>query len=100
MNNSKVNINEISDAKQIIALNDKFKVVYFHFEEGKGLPNHSHAGYASILVYDGSVTIDFTNGDKYELNKGEFLPFDARIEHNVIAKTDSKVLVTISEKLN
>ena len=37
----------------------------------------------------------FTDGEEFELNKGDFLPFDARKEHNVIARVTSKVLVTI-----
>ena len=37
----------------------------------------------------------FTDGEEFELNKGDFLPFDARKEHNVIARVISKVLVTI-----
>ena len=43
--------------------------------------------------------MEFVNGDKFELRDGYFLPFDARIEHNVIARVNSKVLVTISQLL-
>ena len=50
-------------------------------------------------VYEGKVDMEFVDGEKYQLNKGDFLPFDARIEHNVIARCRSKVLVTISESL-
>ena len=47
-----------------------------------------------------SKYIEFKNGEKFELKEGEFLPFDARIEHNVISKGTSKVLVTISQSLS
>ncbi|EKY27521.1 cupin domain-containing protein [Clostridium celatum] len=93
------NIDNIDEGKEIIAMNKKFKTICFVFDVGKGLPNHTHNGYASVLVYDGSVSLEFVNGEKYELNKGDFMPFDARIEHNVIARSKSKVLVTISESL-
>ena len=93
------NIDNIGESKEIIAMNKKFKTICFVFDVGKGLPNHTHNGYASILIYDGSVSMVFINGEKYELNKGDFMPFDARVEHNVIAKVKSKVLVTISESL-
>ena len=72
--------------------NEKFKTLFFKFEDGKGLPNHSHNGYATIQVVSGTVDIEFKDGD--------FLPFDARIEHNVISKGTSKVLVTISQSLS
>ena len=43
--------------------------------------------------------MEFINGEKYELNKGDFMPFDARVEHNVIAKVKSKVLGVWSSKV-
>ena len=93
------NIDKINDDKQIIAMNKEFKTICFVFDFARGLPNHTHNGYASILIYDGSVSMEFVNGEKYELNKGDFMQFDARIEHNVTAKVKSKVLVTIAEIL-
>ena len=69
--------------------------MFFKFEPTKGLPNHTHNGYASIQVLDGIVDMKFTDGEEFELNKGDFLPFDARKEHNIIARVTSKVLVTI-----
>ncbi|AOR23671.1 cupin domain-containing protein [Clostridium taeniosporum] len=92
-----INIDKIKESKKIISSNGKFKAIYFSFEENKGLPNHVHNGYASIFVYEGNVKMEFETGEKIELNKGDFMPFDARIKHNVIATIKSKVLVTISE---
>ena len=86
------NIDKIGESKEVVVFNPKFKVVYFDFEVGKGLPNHTH-------IYEGSVSIEFVDGEKYNLNKGDLMQFDARIEHNVIAKVKSRVLVTISERL-
>lgn len=91
-----VNINKINTNREFLVVNEKFKTLFFKFEKGKGLPNHSHNGYATIQVLDGIVDIEFVSGEKFELREGDFLPFDARIEHNVIAREISKVLVTIS----
>ncbi len=44
--------------------------------------------------------MEFKTGEKFRLKKGDFLPFDARIDHSIIAEVDSKVLVTISEVLD
>lgn len=63
------------------------------------MPNHSHNGFATIQIISGKVSIEFKDGKKFELENGDFLPFDARIEHNVIAKEVSKVLVTIEKTL-
>ncbi|QJA08415.1 cupin domain-containing protein [Romboutsia sp. CE17] len=90
-----ININQIETNREFLVDNEKYKTLFFKFEEGKGLPNHSHNGYASIQVLSGIVDMEFVTGEKFELREGDFLPFDARIEHNVIARVTSKVVVTI-----
>ncbi|MDK2564160.1 cupin domain-containing protein [Romboutsia sedimentorum] len=103
INNTKlnlININSLNTNREILVQNEKFKTVYFKFEEGKGLPNHTHNGYAAVYVLEGSIDMEFANGEKFVLNQGDFLPFDARIEHNVIAKELSKILVIISKPLS
>ena len=95
--NQVTNIRLIETNKALLSVNEKFKTVFFKFEEGKGLPNHSHNGEASIYIFSGRVYIEFLTGEKFELKTGDFLPFDARIEHNVIALEESKVIVTIGQ---
>lgn len=93
------NINSINEPKKLLGMTPKFKTMYFSFKQGKGLPDHVHNGYASIFVYEGKVNMEFETGEKFELDKGGYLSFDARVKHNVIAQVESKVLVTISEAL-
>ena len=95
-----ININKIDTNREFLVVNEMFKTLFFKFEEGKGLPNHSHNGFATIQVLGGIVDIEFENGEKFELKEGDLLPFDARITHNVIARVSSKVLVTISQPLD
>ena len=92
-----LNVNNIEASREILVENDRFKTIYFKFEEGKGLPNHVHNGFATIQVVSGEVNMEFKSGEKFELKTGDFLSFDARVEHNVIAKELSKVLVTIAK---
>ena len=92
-------INKIDTNREFLVVNEMFKTLFFKFEEGKGLPNHSHNGFATIQVVSGIVDIEFENGEKFELKEGDFLPLDARITHNVIDRVCSKVLVTISQPL-
>lgn len=97
---SPINLSEVTEGKKQIGTTPKFRTMYFDFEEGKGLPNHTHNGYASIFVHKGKVNMEFVSGEKFELDEGGYLAFDARIQHNVIAQVQSKVLVTISEPLS
>ena len=92
---NKINVNEIEAKRELLVENERYKTLFFKFEPTKGLPNHTHDGYASIQVLDGIIDMNFAHGQAYELKKGDFLAFDARKEHNVIAIVTSKVLVTI-----
>lgn len=92
-----VNVDSIAVGKRVLEENESFKVICFNFESGKGLQKHSHNGFASIMVWDGSVNIEFVNGEKFTLNKGDFLGFDARVEHSVIAEGLTKVILTIGK---
>ena len=94
-----VSVDNIDEPKKLLGMTPKFKTMYFNFDKGKGIPDHVHNGYASIFVYEGKINIEFADGNKFELNKGDYLPFDARVKHNVIAEIQSRVLVTISESL-
>ncbi|MDO4926626.1 MAG: cupin domain-containing protein [Turicibacter sp.] len=89
----------LEEVKQVIANNPKFRTVYFKFDVGRGLPKHNHNGYATIYVIKGEISMSLSNGESYELLTGDFLSFDARIEHDVLATLESEVLVTISEAL-
>ncbi len=92
-----INLCNIETDREILADNEGYKVLFFKFEPTKGLPNHSHDGYATIQVLDGEVDMKFENGNEFELKSGDLLPFNARIEHNVTAKVPSKILVTITK---
>ncbi|MDO5521891.1 MAG: cupin domain-containing protein [bacterium] len=89
-----VNINTV-DKREIMIHNNEYKMICFVFEPGSGLPNHTHNGLAAIQVVSGLVDISFTDGESHVLKPGDVLGFDARIEHNVIAKETSRVIVTI-----
>ena len=92
-------LKNIKETKQVLADNPKFRTVYFQFDVGKGLPKHSHNGYATIYVLKGEISMSFSKGQSHELITGDFLSFDARIEHDVLATLESQILVTISESL-
>ena len=94
-----INLSQVAEGKKQIGTTPKFRTMYFDFEKGEGLPQHTHNGYASIFIHKGKVTIEFISGEKFELSEGGYLAFDARVKHNVIAHIQSKVLVTISEPL-
>ena len=47
---NKINVNEIETKRELLVENEKYKTLFFKFEPTKGLPNHTHDGYASIQV--------------------------------------------------
>ncbi|MGL4985561.1 MAG: cupin domain-containing protein [Treponemataceae bacterium] len=94
------NINTIEAKREILAQNEKFKVVYFNFDKDGGLPNHTHNGFATLQIIEGKASMQFLEGEKFILSQGDFFSFDARVKHNVTALEQCKVLVTISESLD
>ena len=52
-------LKNIKETKQVLADNPKFRTVYFQFDVGKGLPKHSHNGYATIYVIKGEISTAF-----------------------------------------
>ncbi|MEG2295652.1 MAG: cupin domain-containing protein [Oscillospiraceae bacterium] len=89
-----LNINEVME-REILAKNDKITMICFVFDEGKGLPNHTHNGMAVIQIISGTVNMNFADGRAAVLKSGDVFEFDARTQHNVIAAVLSKVVVTI-----
>ena len=63
------------------------------------LPKHNQNGYATIYVIKGGISMSFSHKESYELLTGDFLSFDARIKHDVLATLESEVLLTILESL-
>lgn len=92
-------VKDLKETKQLIADNPRFRTVCFNFEVGKGLPKHSHNGYATVYVIKGEISMSFADGQSYELITGDFLSFDARVEHDILATLESQILVTISESI-
>lgn len=95
-----INLQNENEEKKLITNNERFKTVCFNFEPGKGLPSHIHNSYATILIYEGEVDMEFEDGQKFNLKQGDYMPFDARVRHKVIAVIKSKVLVTIGASLS
>lgn len=93
-------LKSLNEDQRVIASNPKFRTVYFKFDVGRGLPKYSHNGYATIYVIKGEILMNFSDGQSYELLTGDFLSFDATVEHDVLAALESEILVTISESLD
>ncbi|MEW8993781.1 cupin domain-containing protein [Clostridium sp.] len=96
-NRRPVNLDNIAAGSQVLANNEKFKTMCFNFQEGSGLPKHTHNGNASIFIVEGAVDMEFVGEGPFVLRRGDFLSFDARKEHNIIAVETSKVIITISQ---
>ena len=76
-----------------------FELFILNLRLGRGLPKHNHNGYATIYVIKGEISMSFSDGQSYELLTGDFLSFNACVEHDVLATLESEVLVTISESI-
>ncbi|MBY0757460.1 cupin domain-containing protein [Clostridium sardiniense] len=95
MKREKMNLfKEKTSIKNLVVKNNNFISVYLNCKAGEGLPNHTHEKMAQLVVLEGKFKIEFEDGGRYELSKGELLSFDSNVIHNVVALEESKALVT------
>jgi len=75
-----------------------FKILNFNFKAGQELPIHSHdiEGEVSIAVIEGSGEFLGKDGATIPAQKGDVLVCEISEPHGVRAKSDMRVLVTIS----
>ena len=72
-------------------INDKISVALGTISAGDYVSQHAHKGFEMTFHLKGKAL--FKYGDKeYELDKGDLIYFDAKIEHSVVALTPHKFL--------
>lgn len=74
------------------------KILNFNFKSGQELPIHSHdiEGQVSIVVLEGTGEFLGENGSTILASPGDVLVSDISEPHGIRAKSDLRVLVTIT----
>ncbi|MDA3733305.1 cupin domain-containing protein [Niameybacter massiliensis] len=91
-----VNINDLT-AQSTLASHNGCQTTCLVFEEESAIPQRTYRGMGTLQVVCGEVEMHFVNGESYTLRQGDYMPFDARVDHYVIAKENTKALLTIQE---
>jgi len=102
----KFNIDEaarFSDDKMTVKITHdsvNFRQLLFCFKGGQELPVHSHDVDSEIImaIMDGEGVV-IEEGQEVPVKKGDILIGQVRIPHGIRAKTEMKVLVTITPPL-
>ncbi len=67
-------------------------VVLLDFKAGQNLPTHTAPAEVMVYVLEGNV--EFTMlGVPHELKTGEFLLMGQQVQHSVVARTDTKIML-------
>ncbi len=96
----KVNIRQIEGKNVQLFAEDMMKVFYFRFDKGDKLPNHSHNGLGVMQIIEGSIILRFDTGEQIELDKDDIFEFNTSVIHNIEAKEDSKLILTLASYSN
>lgn len=83
-----------TDETYALVKTSDMEVIRMVMSEGKETKDHSVKGEVSIQCLDGSIEVDI-EGQKQEMESGDWLFLEREREHAVRALTDAVLLVTI-----
>lgn len=96
-------IAKFSDSKMTVHIthdSENFRQLLFCFKPGQDLPVHSHDVESEIImaIMDGEGVV-IEDGKEIGVSRGDILIGKVRVPHGIKAKTEMKVLVTITPPL-
>ncbi|MFB6372307.1 MAG: cupin domain-containing protein [Bradymonadaceae bacterium] len=71
------------------------RLVLMHFEEGGHVPDHQVDGAVTIHVLEGDLDISTSEND-HRVNSGQMLMLKPGVNHEIEARTASKMLMTVA----
>ena len=96
----KINIKDLTEKSLRVFADDMLRVLYYEFEAGEKMPNHSHNGLAIIQIIEGKIDVKFDTGESFELVKDDLLQFNAAIVHNIEALDKTRMFITLASYSN
>ena len=78
-----------------VAHREGMSLVLFHFEEGGHMPDHQVDGAVTIHVLEGDLEISTADND-HRVTSGQMLILQPGVTHDVEAKAESRMLLTIA----
>lgn len=91
---SEINYQAASIVSKQIIKNPNGNVTLFAFAEGESLAEHTSPFDALVLILEGTMEITL-GGEPIDVSSGERLLMPANISHGLIAKTNTKMLLTM-----
>ncbi len=86
-----------SVVSRVLMKNQGGVVTVFAFGEGEGLSEHSTPHDASMVVLDGSVSVDI-GGERHEVGAGEMLRLPSDVPHSLQGTEPFKMLLVLLKR--
>jgi quercetin dioxygenase-like cupin family protein len=92
-----IEYNEDKPSVNVLFETENTKEIRIVFRKGQAMKNHQTPFPIIVEIFDGEIDFD-VRGDTHRLQKGDLVALEGNVQHNLSAKADSIVRLTLSKQ--
>jgi len=92
-----VEYNEDKPSISVLFETENTKEIRIVFRKGQAMKNHQTAFPIIVEIFEGEIDFD-VRGETHRLQKGDLVALEGNVQHNLLAKADSIVRLTLSKQ--
>ncbi|GMT46121.1 MAG: hypothetical protein IEMM0006_1953 [bacterium] len=92
-----IEYNEDKPSVNVLFETENTKEIRIIFRKGQAMKNHQTPFPIIVEIFEGEIDFD-VRGDTHRLQKGDMVALEGNVQHNLSAKADSIVRLTLSKQ--